>query len=86
MAHKKKYTSLTEVIFETSATGTKVKGYVLQVIHKRSGRSYAVVEYRTSLAGGRKSTPLRECFVIVNGCYQGIITRRNIANQEKRDL
>ena len=86
MAHHKKYTGFTEVIFESSVTSTKVKGRVLQVIPKCPGRSYAVVEYRASLPGGRKSPPLRECFVIVNGCYQGIITRRNIANQEKRDL
>lgn len=76
MARKKQYTGWTEVTFESSATGTQVKGRVIQVIPKRPGRSYAVVEYRTSLPGGRKSPLLRECFVIVNGCYQDVIARR----------
>lgn len=75
MARKKKYTSYTEITFE-SVTGQRVTGRVIAVIPKRPGRSYAVVEYRTSLPGGRKSPPLRECFVIANGCYQDVISRR----------
>lgn len=77
MAGKKKSTSYTEITFE-SVTGQRVTGRVIAVIPKRPGRSYAVIECRTSLPGGRKSPSLRECFVIVNGCYQGVIARRNL--------
>lgn len=77
MARKTTNTGWTEITFE-SATGQRVTGRVVQVIPKKPKRSYAVVEYCTSLPGGRQSPPLRECFLIVNGCYLDIIARRNL--------
>lgn len=65
-----------EVTFiPTASTKTPVVGHVVQMIIKNRRRSFVVVEYRT-----HTGKTLRECFPVVNGRVQDVMSYRQKVN------